>query len=93
MLIFTLLAVSDEVANKALEELGIHIDLLQCEPSPQGGKRWLCSMKGCSKHFPKLSSLKVLYILTCILKQFYTFSIYCDIEDIFFVFTIENSKL
>ncbi|XP_063868555.1 serine-rich adhesin for platelets-like isoform X2 [Scylla paramamosain] len=51
--------VSDEVANKALEELGIHIDLLQCEPSPQGGKRWLCSIKGCSKHFPKLSSLKV----------------------------------
>ncbi|XP_050718570.1 uncharacterized protein LOC126999755 isoform X2 [Eriocheir sinensis] len=51
--------VSDEVANKALEELGIHIDLLQCEPSPLGGKRWLCSIKGCSKHFPKLSSLKV----------------------------------
>ncbi|KAG0719463.1 Zinc finger X-linked protein ZXDB [Chionoecetes opilio] len=52
-------SVSDEVANKALEELGIHIDLLQCEPSPLGGKRWLCSIKGCSKHFPKLSSLKV----------------------------------
>ncbi|XP_042242147.1 uncharacterized protein LOC121879561 isoform X2 [Homarus americanus] len=51
--------VSDEVANKALEELGIHIDSLQCEPSPQGGKRWLCPIKGCSKHFPKLSSLKV----------------------------------
>lgn len=51
--------VSDEVANKALEELGIHIDSLQCEPSPQGGKRWLCPIKGCCKHFPKLSSLKV----------------------------------
>ncbi|ROT65493.1 Zinc finger X-linked protein ZXDB [Penaeus vannamei] len=51
--------VSDEVADKALEELGIHIDSLQCEPSPQGGKRWLCPIKGCCKHFPKLSSLKV----------------------------------
>lgn len=61
----TVLAVSDEVANKALEELGIHIDLLQCEPSPLGGKRWLCSIKGCSKHFPKLSSLKVFCIMTC----------------------------
>ncbi|XP_069194336.1 uncharacterized protein [Procambarus clarkii] len=51
--------VSDEVANKAFEELGIHIDSLQCEPSPQGGKHWLCPIKGCCKHFPKLSSLKV----------------------------------
>ncbi|KAK3869473.1 hypothetical protein Pcinc_025213 [Petrolisthes cinctipes] len=51
--------VSDEVANKALEELGIQLDSLQCEPSPQGGKRWVCPIKACSKHFPKLSSLKV----------------------------------
>nr|XP_053635711.1 uncharacterized protein LOC128690944 isoform X1 [Cherax quadricarinatus]XP_053635712.1 uncharacterized protein LOC128690944 isoform X1 [Cherax quadricarinatus] len=51
--------VSDEVANKAFEELGIHIDSLKCEPSPQGGKYWLCPIKGCCKNFPKLSSLKV----------------------------------
>ncbi|KAK7076291.1 hypothetical protein SK128_022029 [Halocaridina rubra] len=50
---------TDEVANKALEELGIQIDSLVYELSPQGGKRWLCPIKGCSKHFPKISSLKV----------------------------------
>ncbi|XP_068206130.1 uncharacterized protein [Palaemon carinicauda] len=51
--------VSDEVANKALEDLGIRIDNLIFELSPQGGKRWLCPIQGCSKYFPKLSSLKV----------------------------------
>lgn len=79
---FIVLTVSDEVANKALEELGIHIDLLQCEPSPLGGKRWLCSIKGCSKHFPKLSSLKVFYTLNyCTIEDYLNFcSLYCILK-------------
>ncbi|CAL4086330.1 unnamed protein product, partial [Meganyctiphanes norvegica] len=52
-------SVSEEVANKAMEELGIQLNSLESEPSPQGGRRWPCPIKTCNKHFPRLCSLKV----------------------------------
>ena len=53
------MTVSDDMANKALEGLGINIDSLVPEQGVQGGRKWTCPVESCNKQFPKMNLLKV----------------------------------
>ena len=51
------------MANKALEGLGINVDSLVPEQSVQGGRKWTCPVESCNKQFPKMTLLKVFFVI------------------------------